>query len=72
MRKLMGGHEDNLMGKGKSMHASKAKEGIHSPPPVGREMLSCPQESWALSHLRVARQEKHCHSEHPHFLPLVV
>lgn len=69
MRKLVGGDEDSLMGKAKSMHTSKAEEGMNSPPPMGREMPSCPQEGWALSHLRVAWQEKHCHSEHPHFLP---
>lgn len=68
MRKLVGGDEDSLMGKAKSMHAGKAKERMNSPSPMGREMLSCPQEIWALSHLSVAWQEKHCHSEHPHFL----
>lgn len=64
VRKLVGGDEDNLTGKAKSMHASKAEQGI----PMGREMLSHAQESWALSQVRVAWQEKHCHSEHPHFL----
>lgn len=46
MRKCVGGDEDSLMGKAKSRHASKAKERIHLPLAMGRDMLSRPQESW--------------------------
>lgn len=63
MRKLVGGDENSLMGKAESMLTRNSFA-----LPMGREMLSRAHESWALSQVRVAWQEKHCHSEHPYSL----
>lgn len=37
VREFVGWHKDNLKGKAKAIHASKAKNGIHSPFPIGRQ-----------------------------------
>jgi len=47
------------------MHTSKAKQGIHSPLPIGRQVFSHLQKSHAPSHLTVTWGDKGHHSEHP-------
>ena len=49
VRKLMGWDKDSLIGKAKATHTSKAKQGIHSLLPVGRQVFSHLQESRAPS-----------------------
>ena len=46
------------------MHASKAKQGIHSPLAISRQMFSHLQESRAPSCLMVTWEDKCHHSEH--------
>jgi len=41
------------------VHASKAKQGIHSLLPTGRHVFSHPQESRAPSHVTVTWEDKH-------------
>ena len=61
--------KDSLTGKAKAVHASKAKQGIHSPLPMGRQVFSHPQESRAPSHIMVTWEDK-CHNARcPPFLP---
>jgi len=47
MQKLVGRNKDSLTGKAKAACVSKAKEGIHSLPPIGRQVFSRFQESRA-------------------------
>lgn len=47
MRKLMDQDKYNILGKAKDAHASKAKEGLHSLLPIGKQVLSHFQESRA-------------------------
>ena len=49
VRKLMGCDKDSLIGKAKATHSSKAKQGIHLPLPIGRQVFSHLQESRAPS-----------------------
>ena len=52
------------------MCASKAKQGIHSPLPMGRQVFSHLQDSRAPSHVTVIWEDK-CHrSEFPPFILL--
>ena len=57
--KLMGWDKNNLIGKAKAVHASKAKERIHSPLPMGRQVFGHPQENRAPSCVTVTREDKH-------------
>lgn len=43
--------KDSLIVKEKAVHATKAKPGIHSSLPMGRQVFSQPQESKAPSHI---------------------
>ena len=52
------------------MHASKAKQGIHSLLPIGRQAFSRLQESRAPSCITVTWEDKHHHSKRPPFLLL--
>lgn len=47
------------------LHTSKAKQGIHSRLPMGRQVFSHSQEIRALSHAMVTWEKKHQHSESP-------
>jgi len=47
VRKLVGWDKESLIGKVKTVHANKAKQGIHSPLPLGRQVFSRLQEGWA-------------------------
>lgn len=47
------------------MHTSKAKQGIHSPLPMGRQVLIHPEESSAPSHVTVTWEDKCQHSDYP-------
>jgi len=49
VRQLVGRDKDSLISKAKAVHASKAKSGIHSLLPIGRQVFSHLQESRALS-----------------------
>ena len=59
--------KDSLIGKAKAMHTSKAKQGIHSLLPMGRQVFCCLQESRAPSRAMVTWEDK-CH--HLNVLPL--
>jgi len=60
----MGCDKDSLMGKAKTTRASKAKQGINSLLPIGRQGFSQLQESRALSRVMVTWEDKHHHPEH--------
>jgi len=47
------------------MRRSKTKEGIHSLPPISRQVFSCLLESRALSRVMVTWEDKHHHSKYP-------
>jgi len=71
VRKLVGRDKNSLIGKGKAMHASKAKEGIHSLVHIGRQMFIHLQESRAPLHIMVFWEDNRHHSKHlPPFLLL--
>ena len=53
VRKLVAWGKDNLICKAKAAHASKAKQGVHSPLPIGRQVFSHLQESRAPSCVKV-------------------
>jgi len=67
-RKLLGWDKDNLISKAKAVHTSKAKQGIHSLFPIGRQVSSHHQESRTQSHVVATWEDKCHHSEHPPFL----
>ena len=52
------------------MHTSKARPGIHSPLPMGRQEFSHPQDSRAPSRLTGTWEDKRHHSQRPPFLLL--
>jgi len=58
------------MGKAKVMCASKAKQGTHSPLPIGGLVFSHPQESRTPSYLTVTWEDKCMNSECPPFFLL--
>lgn len=60
VRKLVAWEKGRLIGKGKVMLTSKAKQGIHSPLPKDRQVFSHPQESMLLTYLMVTWENK-CH-----------
>ena len=70
IRKLVGWDKDSLVGKAKAARTSKAKQGIHSPLPIGRQVFSHLQEGWAPLHVTVTWEDKRHLSEHPPFLLL--
>ena len=47
------------------MHAGRAKQGIHSALPMGRQVFSHPQESWAPSCVTVTGEDKHHNAKCP-------
>lgn len=49
----------------KAAHKIEAKQGIHSPFPMSRQMFSNPCESRAPSSWMVTWEGKYCHSKHP-------
>lgn len=49
MKELVGLDGDSLIGKAKAARASKAKQGIHPPVPMGRQAFRYPRESKATS-----------------------
>jgi len=51
VRKLVGWDKHSLIGKAKTTHTSKSKEGIISLLPIGRQVFNHLQESRALSHV---------------------
>jgi len=51
----------------KSVHASKAEQGIHSLLPIGRKVFSHLQQSRALSRVTATWEDKHHHSKVPLF-----
>lgn len=55
VKELVGLDGDILIGKAKAARASKAKQGIHPPVPMGRQAFRYPQESKATS--RVTRED---------------
>jgi len=59
----MGGDKDSLIGKGKAMHTSKAKQDAYSLLPIDRQVFSHLQESRAPSHVAITWEGKHHHSE---------
>ena len=59
-----------MIGKAKAACTSKAKQGIHSPLPMGRQVLSHLQESRASSRAKVTWEENRHHGRHPPFLLL--
>ena len=66
VRKLVGWDKDSLKrGKAKAVHTSKAKPGIHSPLPMGRQVFSHLQESRAPSRVMGSWEDKHHNSKHP-------
>ena len=68
--KLKGWDKSNLIGKAIAMHASKAKQGINSCLPMGRQVFRHLQESRAPSCVTVAWEDK-CHNDRcPPFLLL--
>lgn len=69
-RKLLGEDKDTyfLKGKAKAIQKSKAKEGINSLLPTGRQEFSHPQESRASPCATVTWEDKHCHAKY-HPLP---
>ena len=65
VRKLVGRDKDSLIGKAKGTRTSKAKQGIYSPLPTGRPMLSHLQESRAPPRVTVTWEDRHHHSRRP-------
>ena len=71
VQKLMGWEKDSWKGKAKAAYSNKAKQGIHSLLPSGRQLFSDLQESRAPSHVIVVWEDRHCNSElSPFLLPL--
>ena len=65
VRKLVGWDKDSLTGKAKAVCTSKAKQRIHSPLPMDRQVFSHLQERRAPSHVTVTGEDKHHHSKFP-------
>ena len=63
--KLKGWDMNSLIGKAKPAHASKAKQGTHSPLPLGRQVSGHPQGSRAPSHVTGTREGKHHNARCP-------
>jgi len=65
VRNLVDGDKDNLVGKAKAAHISKANQGFDSLLPVSRQVFSQLQESRAPSHITVTWEDKCHHSKCP-------
>ena len=50
VRKLMGWDKDSLISKAKATHTSKAKQGIHSPLPISRQVQPSPGKQGSITH----------------------
>ena len=61
VRRVVGWDKDGLIGKVKAVHAGKAKQGIHSLRPTGRQVFSHLQESRSLLCLVVTGEDERCH-----------
>ena len=63
--KLQGWDKNNLIGKAKAMHASKAKQGIHSPTSHGQAGVQPSPGSRAPSRVMVTWEDKHHNAKCP-------
>jgi len=69
VRKLQGGDEGSLTGKAKAEHANKGKQGIHSLPPINRQVFNHLQESRASLPVTVIWENTRHKSKCPLSLP---
>lgn len=68
VRKLMGCDKYSLISKEIAMYTRKAKQRIHSPLPMVRQVFSHLQESRAPSCVMITLEDKYHNSEHLPFL----